>query len=73
MGDVKACIAVPKGVDGLLYVKTDHGLSLIGYSDSDWASCSEDRRSTTGYYFSLNLAPCVVEKLQTTDCRIILV
>ena len=42
--------------NGLLYVKTDHGLSLIGYSDSDWASCSEDRRSTTGYYFSLNPA-----------------
>ena len=41
---------------GLLYQKSNHGLSLVGYSDSDWASCSEDRRSTTGYYFALNPA-----------------
>ena len=37
----------------LSYVKSENGLGLIGYSDSDWAS-SADRRSTTGYYFTLN-------------------
>ena len=41
---------------GLLYTKTAHGISLVGYSDSDWASCADDRRSTTGYYFCLNAA-----------------
>ena len=36
----------------LTFRKSDNGLQLIGYSDADWAS-STDRRSTTGYYFSL--------------------
>jgi transposase InsO family protein len=27
---------------------------LIGYSDSDWAANSDDRRSTTGYVYTLN-------------------
>ena len=38
----------------LCYVKCDEGLSLIGYSDADWVSSVIDRRSTTGYYFSLS-------------------
>ena len=31
-------------------------LKLIGFSDSDFAADETDRRSTTGYYFSLNPA-----------------
>ena len=27
---------------------------MYGYSDSDWAGSKVDRRSTTGYYFSMN-------------------
>jgi hypothetical protein len=27
--------------------------NLCGYSDTDWAGCAEDRRSTTDYIFSL--------------------
>ena len=37
----------------LCYTKSGNSLDLIGYSDSDWAS-SVDRRRTTGYYFALN-------------------
>ncbi|XP_033095926.1 secreted RxLR effector protein 161-like [Anneissia japonica] len=37
----------------LCFRKSDKGLNLIAFSDSDWASSVEDRRSTTGYFFSL--------------------
>ena len=39
----------------LVYKKSENGLKLEGFSDSDWAS-STDRRSTTGYVFFLNSA-----------------
>ena len=69
---------------GLLYQKSVNGLSLVGYSDSDWAT-SEDRRSTTGYYFALNpsgppvswksrkqptvaLSSCEAEYMAFTEC-----
>ena len=37
----------------LSYSKSEDGLNLTGYSDADWAN-SQDRKSTTGYYFALN-------------------
>ena len=37
----------------LLYCKSQNGLAISGFSDSDWAS-AKDRKSTTGYCFYLN-------------------
>lgn len=31
-------------------------MTLVGYSDSDWAGSVEDRKSTSGWYFSLGSA-----------------
>jgi Reverse transcriptase (RNA-dependent DNA polymerase) len=33
---------------GLIFRKNEH-LNIEGYCDSDWASCSDDRKSTSGY------------------------
>ena len=38
----------------LFYTKSSDGLCLSGCSDSDWGTCVDDRRSTTGYMFMLN-------------------
>ena len=38
----------------IVYKKSEMGLCLSGFSDSDWAGSVSDRCSTTGYYFSLN-------------------
>lgn len=35
----------------------DNDLQLVGYCDSDWASCPLTRRSTTGYLMKLGSAP----------------
>ena len=58
----------------LCYTKSDNGLHIFGFSDSDWAS-SSDRRSTTGYYFALEQVRSanIMEKSQTADCRTFLV
>ena len=37
----------------LCYRKCGENLKLIGYSDADWASSTNDRRSISGYCFSL--------------------
>jgi len=37
----------------LCFRKCNDGLQLIGFSDADWASSVDDRRSTSGYCFSL--------------------
>ena len=39
---------------GICFTKPNAELQVLAYSDSDWASCLEDRRSTTGYCCTLN-------------------
>jgi hypothetical protein len=40
-----------------IYYATDCPLSLVGYTDSDWASDGTDRKSTSGYVFSFGSGP----------------
>lgn len=40
-----------------IYYAEDFSLDLIGFTDSDWASDSIDRKSTSGYSPSLVLGP----------------
>jgi transposase InsO family protein len=37
---------------GMWYESTNN-FKLVGYSDSDWAGCAEDRKSTSGHMFTL--------------------
>jgi hypothetical protein len=41
---------------GIIFSKTNDW-NLRGYSDSDWANDQDDRRSTTGYIFTLGSGP----------------
>jgi len=42
---------------GILFQRTEDPLQLTGWSDSDYASDQDSRRSTTGYLFLLNGGP----------------
>jgi uncharacterized membrane protein YgcG len=54
-------------IDYGIWYKKERGARLIGYSDSDWASGSEDRKSTSGYLFLLGTGPvCWSSKKQPT-------
>jgi len=37
---------------GIRFVRVK-SFSLLGYSDSDWAGCVDDMRSTSGYCFTM--------------------
>ena len=37
---------------GLHFIRGD-GVILVGYSDSEWAGCASDRKSTSGFCFGL--------------------
>ena len=54
---LKHVLRYVKGTLGykLCYSKGDSKLKITGFSDSDWASSTEDRRSTSGYVFYLNV------------------
>lgn len=42
--------------DYCLVFDGNHKLNLSGYVDSDWSSCLDTRRSTSGYFFTLGSA-----------------
>lgn len=46
------CYVYHTAGQGILLQGSDH-LTLDAFSDSDWAACSDTRRSVTGYCFSL--------------------
>ena len=41
----------------LVFCKSDKPLNVSGYSDSDWAGSLSDRKSVSGYCFTLNSGP----------------
>ena len=55
---------VPRYIKGTpyykLYCRKSEKLSVVGYSDADWASSVDDRKSTTGYCFRLNENPGMI-------------
>ena len=57
LGVVKRVLRYIAGITefGLWYGRVSE-FKLFGYTDSDWAGCLEDRRSTSGYVFSLGSA-----------------
>ncbi|KAG8496025.1 hypothetical protein CXB51_009090 [Gossypium anomalum] len=51
---------------GMLF-KKEKELKLVGYSNSDWAGCIDDMKSTSGYFFTLGLSVfCWCSKKQQT-------
>ena len=53
---VKTIFRYLKGTNNLGLLFTDNGSSCVGYSDADWAGDCSDRRSTSGYIFTMGAA-----------------
>ena len=51
---------------GLRYKKSNT-CKLVSYTDSDWAGCADDRKSTTGYGLSLGSALISWASKKTTN------
>ena len=52
--------------DFVLFYSKESNVSLVGYSDADWASNADDRKSTTGgcYYVGTNLVAWMSKKIK---------
>ncbi|XP_020242905.1 uncharacterized protein LOC109821122 [Asparagus officinalis] len=46
--DISFAVSMSAPGKGLIFRKNGH-VNIEGYCDSDWASCADDRRSTSGY------------------------
>ena len=47
---------IARTVDFGIWYPRKSDFNLVGYNDSDWAGCTDDRTSTSGHVFSLFLA-----------------
>ena len=64
---VKKIIKYVSGTcDFVLFYSKESNVSLVGYSDADWASNADDRKSTTGgcYYVGTNLVAWMSKKIK---------
>jgi hypothetical protein len=82
--EAKRVIQYLKGTVDFGIEYTNHlNVELIGYSDSDWTGDPDDRKSTTGYAFSIGsglclgatrsnqLFPCPQLKLSIKHCAVL--
>ena len=68
---VKKIIKYVSGTcDFVLFYSKESNVSLVGYSDADWASNADDRKSTTGgcYYVGTNLVAWMSKKTKKKIC-----
>ena len=65
-------------LDYALFYEADTEVQLYGYTDADWAGSASDRRSTSGFMFSLGSAavtwsskkqPTVALSTTEAECR----
>ncbi|WJZ90912.1 hypothetical protein VitviT2T_010027 [Vitis vinifera] len=53
---VKSILRYLKGTSSYgIHMQKSSSLDIHAYTDADWASCPDDRRSTSGYYIFLSL------------------
>ena len=55
----------------MLTYRKSESLEIEGYSESDFAGDADDRKSTSGYIFTLAKGSDIVEKLQAVSHSII--
>ncbi|XP_039117464.1 secreted RxLR effector protein 161-like [Dioscorea cayenensis subsp. rotundata] len=54
LGAVKRILSYVKGTIGFgIHYKKGENFKLLGYSDNDWGGSQDDRKSTSGWVFSL--------------------
>lgn len=58
MGAAKRVLRYVSGTTGLgLWYRRSDDIKLTGFTDSNWAGCQDERKSTSGYLFSIGDTP----------------